>query len=85
MGTVSRYEHVLWDKAESGMDARVAYGEGAQLLELKVGIVAVLLLNCEPSRPTHLRAGTAQTVGSNGAILEGKKQKNYETPGEMVG
>ena len=53
MGTVSRYEHVLWDKAESGMDARVAYGEGAQLLELKVGIVAVLPTRFEAARPTN--------------------------------
>ena len=58
--------------------------DGAHVCKSKEGIDAVMPTCCEAARSPHLLAGTAQTVSLHEAIFEGKKQKNYETPGDMV-
>ena len=53
------------------MGARVAHGEGAHLLEVNEGVVAILPGRCDATRSTHLPAGAARAVVSTGSKLEG--------------
>ena len=62
----------------------MASGEGAQLLEVNEGVVAVLSACCDAARSTQLPAGAAYTVVSRPLIFEGKRRKNEETPTEMA-
>ena len=43
-------EHLRADRSESGMGAGHAHGEGAYLLEINRGIIAVVSKHCEPAR-----------------------------------
>ena len=52
------------------MGARAAHGEGAHLLEVNEGVVAVLPARCDAARSTHLPAGAARAVVSTGSKLE---------------
>ena len=59
------------DEAERGMDAGVARGDGAHLLEVNEGVEAVLSARCEAAWSTHLPAGAVRTFGSSGVKSEG--------------
>ena len=48
----------------------MAHGEGAHLLEVNEGVVAVLPARCDAARSTHLPAGAARAVVSTGSKLE---------------
>ena len=50
---VESRERLRIHETESRMGARVAQGEGAHVLEVKVGIIAELPTSCEAARPTH--------------------------------
>ena len=43
-------EHLRADRAASGMGAGKVHGEGAHLLEINRGIIAVVSKHCEPAR-----------------------------------
>ena len=77
-------EHLPADGAESGIGARVARGEGAQLLEVKEAVEAVLSARCDAAWSTHLRAGAAHTVISTGSSFEGPRSFTECTPREVA-
>ena len=82
MGTTDPDGPLSHDHAVSGMGARVAHGEGAHLLEVKVGIVCVLWTRCEAARALRRPAGVAHTIFSTTSKLEGKRSEKEETPVE---
>ena len=52
----------------------MAHGEGAHLLEVNEGVVAVLLARCDAARSTHLPAGAARTNVAIRSILGGPRK-----------
>ena len=83
MGTTDPDWPLSHDHAVSGMGARVAHGEGAHVLEVKVGIVCVLWTRCEAARALRRPAGVAHTIFSTTTSkLECKRSEKEETPVE---
>ena len=77
-------KHLSGDGAESAMAARVADGEAAHVLEIKVDIDAVLPLHCDPAQSTHLRAGATYTVGYTASKLESPELTRKWLRGELA-
>ena len=77
-------KHLSGDEAESAVVARVADGEAAHVLEIKVDIDAVLALHYDPAQSTHLRAGVAHTVGYTASKLEGQELERVWLLGELA-
>ena len=82
MGTTDPDGSLSHDHAVSGIGARVAHGEGAHLLEVKVGTDCVLLTRCEAARALRRPAGVAHTIFSTASKLECKRSEKEETPVE---
>ena len=66
------------------MGAGVAHGEGAHLLEVNEGGVAVVPARCDAARSTHLPAGAAHTIVSKAFELEGPDLPRSLTRGEAA-
>ena len=55
------------------MGAGEARGEGAHLLEVNEGVVAVLPVRCHAARSTHLPAGAVRAVVLTGVVVGGPR------------
>ena len=64
------------------MGARAAHGEGAHLIAVNEGVVAVLPARCDVARSTHLPAGAARAVISTTSKLAGPDLTRSLTRGE---